>query len=151
MLPLCEWGLPGVDRLVRDPVWLLPSIPRPPVNFLVLWWLYLNGIINDWWDILFYKYLLLKFNPKHVLLMIKVHFVEIYILIYLSEEDPLASRLWSGVRLVLEWAELGVGGPPYLLELPTGVERPPYIPLLRTPLSTLPLLGASTAYGSPLI
>ena len=36
VLPLCECGLPGVERLVRDPVWLRPSIPRPPVNFLVL-------------------------------------------------------------------------------------------------------------------
>ena len=67
---------------------------------------------------------------------------------YLSDDDPLVSLLWSGVRLVLEWAELGVGGPPYLLELPTGVERPPYTSLLRPP---FPLrVGASNAYGSPL-
>ncbi len=32
---------------------------------------------------------------------------------HLSEEDPRVSlRLWSGVRVFLEWAELGVGGPP---------------------------------------
>ena len=41
---------------------------------------------------------------------------------YLSEDDPRSFLRWSGVRLCLECAELGVGGPPYL-ELGVGVNR----------------------------
>ena len=140
VLPLWECGLPGVERLVRDPVWLRPSIPRPPVNFLVLWWLYLRV----------YKISLVSITIHKCNFICNVTLISMF-LVYLSEDDPLVSLLWSGVRLVLECAEFGVGGPPYLLELPTGVERPPYTPLFRATWSPFPLrVGASAAYGSPL-